>query len=389
MTTPLTHVSPGDVISASVWNGMVDSINDMLIRLQHLEDGGVAGDHLSVTQLLPAGPYRVGDVLQIQGHNFQYAAGAARVFFNATQVLGLLPSSTDSLLVFQIPSVPGVLESGTAVELTVLNQAESVKQQVTLRPKLTALQGNVTLEWQSVTPATVLAGQVATFVYRLTSGTNKSAVWALTAVVDVAANAAAWNSQLRVLDALGTELNPRQIALDPGQQLNVQVQIPSVPGGTNGTSFGVTLSAAAESINGSSGIRQFVVGTPTPPPDATMSLQTVPGLSPKLSGNTLSVQGGQSSTLAISATLTVAGTYNITRSVLGGVAGWAVNLDSGTIDSFQITAADLSNGGSTTRLLHYAVSATAAAATPAQIDIRVQRQGNTSFRSITLNTVRT
>jgi hypothetical protein len=162
-----------------------------------------------------------------------------------------------------------------------------------------------------------------------------------------------------------------------------------VPPATNGTSFGVTLSATAESISGSSGIRQFVVGTPTPPPDATMSLQTVPGLSPKLSGNTLSVQGGQSSTLAISATLTVAGSYTVTRSVLGGATGWAVNLDSGTIDSFQITAADVANGASAVRLLNYAVAATATAVTPAQIDIRVQRQGNASSRSITLNTVRT
>ena len=388
MTTPLSHVSPGDVISAADWNLMIDSLNDALLRLQALEAGGAGGTALAVDQLLPPGPYRVGDTLQIIGRNFQFAAGAARVFFNATQAFTLSPDSTDTELELVIPSVPGVLESGSTVDLVVLNQSQQVTRQIVLRPKLNPLQGNVTLEWQSVTPTTVQAGQPATFVYRLTSGTNNAAIWTLSAQVTTASNAAAWNSQLQIRNAQGAVLNPAQLNLQPGQQLDVQVHIPSVPAVANGTTFGVTLSANSANISGSSGVRQFVVGTATPPPDQTMTLATVPGLSQgALVGDTLTVPGGQNRPLVINATLTVAGIYNVTRSVLGGASGWAINLDSGTTDSFEITAADLSNG-STSRLLRYRVVATASATTPAQIDIRVQRQGNSSFRSITLNTVR-
>ncbi|WP_028079983.1 hypothetical protein [Solimonas soli] len=387
MTNPLSHVSPGDIISAADWNLLIDSLNDALVRLDALETGG-GGTALAVDQLLPPGPYRIGDTLQIVGRNFQFAAGAARVFFNAQQAFTLTSNSTDSKLELVIPTVAGVLESGTNVDLVVMNQAQQVTRQIVLRPRLNPLQGNITIGWQSVTPQTVLAGQPVTFLYRVTSGTNNAATWALTAQVNVASNAAAWNSQLQICDAQGNVLNPAQINLQPGQQMDVQVRIPSVPAGSNGTSFGVTLNAGSANISGSSGINQFVVGTPTPPPDATITMDTVPAYSMgALSGNTLTVPGGQSRLLVLNTTLTVPGTYNVTRAVLGGATGWTINLDSGTTDSFVITAADVS-GGSTARLLRYSVAATAGASTPAQIEIRLQRQGNSSYYAKALNTVR-
>ena len=387
--SPIPHANPGDIISALSWNAVVDTVNDALVRIQALESGAVSGNSLVITDLVPDGPYRTGDLLSIRGRNFQFAAGASRVFINATQVLSLLPSSSDTQLDFSIPAVPGVLESGSTVDLVVLNQSQSVTRQIVLRPKLSALQGALVIEWQSVNPATVLPGQPATFVYTISAGTNKAAVWALSGSVDVAANAAGWNAQLRLLDNQGNLLNPPQMALEAGQKTNIQVQIQSVPAGTSNVSFGVTVTGSAETITGSSGIRQFVVGTPTPPPDSTMNLATVPALSQgALVGNTLTVPAAASRPLAISVDLTVAGVYNITRSVLGAATGWAVNLDSGTTDSFTINPGDLTATGTTQRLLRYAVAATAAATTPAQIQIQVQRQGNASLRTLALNTVR-
>ncbi|MGO1068730.1 IPT/TIG domain-containing protein [Lysobacter sp. CA199] len=387
MTSPLLRVNPGDIISATAWNGIVDTLNEALLRIQALESGG-PGTGLAITQLVPAGPYRIGDTLQILGQNFQFSAGAARVFLNATQVLNLLPGSSDTQLRFVIPNVSGVLEAGTVVDLVVFNQSQSVTRQVVLRPQQNPLQGNISIEWLSVTPATVVPGQPASFFYRITSGTNNLATWALTAMVDTAGNAAAWNSQLRVLDGLGNELSTRQITLSPGQQATVQIQIPNVPAVANGTTFGVTLSADASTITGTSGIRQFVVGTPTPPPDQSISLLADPLASQgALSGNTLTVPGGQNRRLAFTATFTVAGIYTITRSVLGGATGWAINLDDGTIDTIQINPGDLTTG-STARPLSYRVAATATATANAQIQIRIQRQGNTAVYSAVYNTVR-
>lgn len=378
-------VNPGDVISSDLFNRIIALLNQHDALLANT----TPGSGLVITQLLPAGPYRVGDTLQILGQNFQFGIGATRVFLNATPVLNFSPTSTDSRLQFVIPAVPGVVEAGSTVDLAVLNQTESVTRQIVLRPIQNPLQGNVTVEWRSVTPTTITPGQPATFVYRITSGTNNRATWDINPLIDVAANAPAWNSQLSVRDSFGTELNPRQVTLDPGQQVDVQINIGSVPSGTNGVTFGLTVNVSSGPIAGSSGIRQFTVGTLVPPPDTTFTLATVPIFSGgALVGNTLTVPGGGGSNLVLSADLTVAANYTVTRSVLGGATGWAVNLDSGTTDAFTINAADLVATGHTQRLLRYQVTATAAAVTPAQIQITVQRTGGTGSRSIALNTVR-
>jgi hypothetical protein len=379
------QVKPGDVISSDLFNRIIALLNEHDALLTSTTP--VSG--LAITQLLPAGPYRVGDTLQILGQNFQFGIGATRVFLNATPVLSFSPTSTDSRLQFVIPAVPGVVEAGSSVDLLVLNQTQSATRQIVLRPILNPLQGSVIIEWQSVAPTTVTPGAPATFLYRITSGTNNRATWDINPQIDVAVNAAAWNAQLSVRDSAGNELNPRQITLDPDQQVDVQIRIATVPSGTDGVTFGLTVNASSGPVSDSSGIRQFTVGDLTPLPDTTLTLSTVPILSAgALVGNTLTVPGTQSRILAISVDFTMAGDYTVTRSVLGGATGWAVNLDSGTIDAITINAADLAASGHTQRLLRYSVAATSTATTPAQIEIRVARTGATGSRSIVLNTVR-
>lgn len=385
MSTPLDHVRPGDIISAADWNLLVDSINDAMLRIHALESGA-GGSGLAIEQLVPPGPYRIGDTLQIFGRDFQFAAGATRVFFNATQAFTISPLSTDTRLELTIPTVPGVQEAGTTVELIVSNQSQSVTRQILLRPRENPLQGSVSVEWQSVTPSTILPGQPAVFVYRVRSATNNAATWDLTPTVQVAANAAAWTAQLRMLDAQGNVLNPRQVTLPAGQQVDVQVQIQSVPAGTNGTNFSLSLAAASGGIVGSSGLRQFTVGTPIQPPDTAITLSTIPALSPGLSGDTITVPSGSFRDLAISAEFTTPGsnTYNIQISVVNAATGWTFERTQGTLASYTVNV----SGAPVTQLLRYRVSATAAAVTPAQIQIQVQRQGSTSMRTLVLNVVR-
>jgi hypothetical protein len=383
MSTPLERVRPGDIISAADWNLLVDSVNAAMLRIQALESGGTGGSDLAIEQIFPPGPYRIGDTLQIVGRNFQFFAGATRVFFNATQALTLSSTSTDTQLELTIPSVPGVLESGTTVDLIVSNQSQSTQRQIVLRPRLNPLQGSVSLEWQSVTPSTIQPGQPAAFVYRVRSATNNAAVWDLTPAVQVAANAAAWNAQLRMLDAQGNVLNPGQVTLQAGQQIDVQVQIQSVPSGTSGMSFGLSLAAASGGITGNSGLRQFTVGTPTSAPDTSIALSTIPALSTGLAGDTITVPGGGSRDLAISAEFSRPGsnTYGIEISVVNAAAGWSIERVSPTLPSYTVNVTD----SPVTNLLRYRVSATALAVASAQIQIQVQRQGSTSVRTLGLN----
>lgn len=386
----LPQVQPGDLITAADWNAMIDTLNSALVRIAALEAGSQPGAGLAITQLIPEGPYRVGDTLQILGRNFQFSIGATRVFLNATQVFNLLPTSTDSRLEFVIPDVPGVTQTGTAVDLLVLNQNETTPAiPITLLPRQTPLQGNVTVEYVSVTPTTVVAGQPATFAYRIRSGTNNRATWTITPQVTVAANSAAWNAQLSVLDDAGGEITSRQIALDPGEQRAFSVRIGTVPAGTNGVQFGLTVNVQADSITGSSGIRQFTVGSADVPPDGTITLALQPALSGgALSGSTLTVPGGASRTLGIAATFTVAGTYSVSRTVLGSATGWTATATGGTPASYTITAADLAASGQAERLMRFGVAATASATANAQLEVRLQRSGQTAFRAVVVNLVR-
>jgi hypothetical protein len=380
-------VQPGQIISSDLFNRIIALLNqhDALLAAT----GSTTPSGLLVTQLVPPGPYRVGDTLTVLGQNFQFGIGAARVFLNGTQVPQLLPGSNDTRLDFVIPPVPGVVEAGTTVDLVVLNQTQSATRQIVLRPIQNPLQGIATVEWQSANPATPVPNAQASFTYRITSGTNNRATWSINAQVDVAANLNLWVAQMSVRDNNGNLLNPAEVVLDPGQFVDVQVRFASIPNNTNGVTFGVTVGVTAGPISASSGIRQFTVGTAIVPPDTSMTLSTLPIFSAgALVGNTLTVPGGQSRILAINADFTVAGNYTVTRSVLGGATGWAVNLDSGTIDNITINANDLTANGHTQRVLRYSVAATGAATTPAQIQVSIQRQGNPGSRAIALNTVR-
>jgi len=370
------------------FNALIDVINTSVLRIEALEAGVQPGTGLAITQLVPDGPYRVGDTLEVLGRNFQYSIGATRVFLNSTQVFTILPS-TDSRLQFVIPPVPGVLEQGTLVDLVILNQTESVTRPITLKPRLSALQGSVLVTWLDVDPTTIEENQPATFGYRIESRTNNRATWLISPVIEVATNAAAWNAALRVLDEDETEIPSRQIVdLDPGERRNFFVRLAPVPDGTDGDEFGLSVTARADGISGPSGIESFTVGSATVPPDTTISLNLIPDFSGgALVGSTLTVPGGQNRQVAIDATFTVAGTYNVTRALSTGTTGWTLTPVIGTLESIPVTAAELAATGSVTKRVRYIVAATTSAVA-GRVEFTFQRTGQTSSRSITLNLVR-
>lgn len=392
MSTPLIHARPGDIISALTWNSVIDTLNDALLRLDALEGGGGGtGTGLSISQLLPPGPYRIGDTLQVFGQNFQFAAGATRVFFNATQVFDILLSSSDTRLEFAIPPVPGISEAGTLVDLVVMNQSQSVTRQVTLRPAVVPLQGTVLVNFLGVEPPNAPAGATVTFRYRIESRVNARASFAIEPSVEVAANAAAWNAALRVLDAFDTEIPSRQIVdLDAGAVRNFGIRLAPLPAGTSGTAFNIAVSASSAGITGLSGAQPFVVGAQGPQPDPTFTMALNSDFSAgSLVGSTLTVPASQSRQVAIDLALTTAGDYTITRSLSAGSSGWTVNNFVGTTDAFTVTAAELVATGSTTRRLRYSVLAGAAAtATGVQTQFSVQRVGQTTQNRLNLNLVR-
>jgi len=393
MAEQLEHVNPGDLITAANFNALIDAVNSALVQIEALEQGIPAGGRLTITQVIPSGLVRVGDTLRVIGTNFQFAIGATRVFFRGpqttTQVLTLAPTSTDTLLEFNVPNITEATETGTAITLEVANQKESITWQLLVRPRQVPLQGIAVVTWQSVTPSTVVAGQAADFRYRVESRVNTQATWTLTPLVTVATNATAWNSQLRILNEAGGEIPSRQIVLDPLVPVLVVVRIAQVPAGTLGVEFGVSLDVTAQGVSGGSGVQSFTVGTPAPTPDpAIVSLAPMPNpTGGTLVGSDLTVPAGTTATFSLRAVFNTAAAFSITLMLPTGTSDWTVAADPLTGNAVTVTQAEINAGGGTaTKFLEFTATPTATAQTR-RLVIALQRTGQTA-RTVELNLVR-
>jgi hypothetical protein len=385
MPISLPHVNPGDTITATDWNALVDAINSAFIHIEALEANQQTSG-LAITGLIPpTGPYKIGDTLQVLGRNFQTVIGAVRVFLNTTPVLNLLPTSTDSSLQFVIPPLPNIPPNGTLVDLMVTNQTEQVIMPIQIQPQQVPLQGMLTVDWIGIEPATPTPDAEAIIRYKVRAATNKQATWTVTPQIDVASNATAWASQIHVLRSDRSELTNKQISLSPGQELDLLLQIAKVPAGTNGVTFGASLTLAAETLTHGSGVRTFTVGTATPEPDNTISFVLVSAFSGSaLVGNTLTVPANSpGAKFQMTATFTVVGTYTVTRTVTPAT-GWTITPILGTTDSYQIVEGQQG----TQNHLRYTVTCAANAATPSQIKVELSRAGETKKKSLTLTLVR-
>lgn len=390
MPTTLNQVKPGDLITATDWNALVNTLNSVLVRIEALEN---VGSRLTITQVIPSGPIRVGEMLRVIGTNFQFAIGATRVFFRGaqttTQVLTLAPTSTDKLLEFTVPNITEATEAGTAITLEVANQNESATWQLVVRPRQVPLQGIAVVTWQSVTPSTVVAGQAADFRYRIESRVNTQATWTLIPAVAVETNATAWNSQLRVLNDAGSEITSRQIVLDPLVPVFVVVRLAQVPAGTGGVQFGLSLDVSAQGVTGTSGVQSFTVGTPTPLPDPAI-VSFAPMSNPTggtLVGGDLTVPVGNTATFTLRAVFRTAASFTITRTLPSGATDWTVAADPLTGDTVTITQAEIDAGGGTaTKFLEFRASPTANAQTR-RLSIKLQRTGQNAS-AVDLNLVR-
>jgi hypothetical protein len=380
MPHELQPVRPGDLITAQWFNDLVAKIEELEQRLDDLQAGGGGGTGLAITGRIPTtGPYRIGDTLTLLGRNFQVSLGAARVFLNGVRVLDLT-GSTDTQLVFVIPPVPGVVEPGTEVTLRVLNQTEEVTQTLVLRPALPVLFGEVDVAWQDVDPDTFDPGDAVTFQYRITSRASAPADFLIDAIVGVATGQSTWQSRVVVLDATLNTLPGRLIRLDPLEQRLFHVRITQVPAGTDGTEFTLTVNASAGAVQGTSGAHPFTVGETVEPPDTTIDLgvtQSFP--SGALAGDTVTAAVGQTVRVRFTAQFELAGDYDVTVTAGAGTSGWTV----GRFITTPATYEDVPAGG--VRLPEITIAPQAGASASGSVELRLQRDGATGSRAVTLN----
>lgn len=386
MANPLVKVKPGDLIASADWNDMVDAWAELDARVAALE-GGTTGTALAITGLIPfLGPYRIGDTLTVLGRNFEFFSGGTRVFLNGVRVQTFGPGSTDTQLVFTIPPVPGVTEPGTPVTLRVSNSSgQEDTRDIVLRPAAVVLFGDVDVIWLAVNPTTIQADQPATFQFRIRSRASAEADFLIDPVIAVAANQSVWQSRLQVLDGALNPMSGRVIHLTPQQEAVFHARITSVPSGTTGVDFQLTVSASSGGVTGTSGALPFQVGQPAETPDVTITLSptglTGPGT---LSGDTLTLAAGTSTRVRFLVTFQQTGTYVLTLTTPAAGSGWTA-APFATPNQYDIQAGDLGSSGVAQRFPQFQIQTAATPNASATTVVRYQRQGATSSRSFTLN----
>ncbi len=391
MAQTFTRVDAGDLITETTFNQILEALEKLDVRVEALEASAPDPGSLAITDLIPAtGPYRVGDVLTVRGRNFEYSIGNARVFLNAVRVQNLDDTASgDTQLVFTIPPVPGVTDPNTSVAVTlrVNNQSQQVSRQILLRAAQPTLFGDVDVEWLSVEPTTIEAGQPATFQFRLKSRASMAATFAIAPQITVAVNQALWQSRLQVLDAALGPLSPAQIQLAQGASALFHVRITEVPTGTGGTSFELSVGATAGNVTGGSGALTFEVGEAVEPPDNTIALN--PTTSVPLSalvGDTVTASVGQLVRVRFAAEFQVPGTYSVTLDTPGATSGWTVARFLTTPASYTIDPEDIdSTSGVATRIPEITIQPSAGASSTGQAELRLQRQGASSSKARVLN----
>jgi hypothetical protein len=315
MTTQFPRVNPGDVITATQWNSVLDALEDIYSQIgDSTSQTGVA-----ITGFLPPGPVQVGDALTILGRNFEFSIGAQRIFFGNVQINAFQPGSNDTQLKVLVPTIPGLPDNGQPVTVTAFNRTSNDQRTITVTPIPVPLSGFVDV-MPGTTGVVPTGGGPAEYQFTLTSRMNKTATVAITSILDVG-----WSTQ--ALDQNHVALPAGQLQLVPFQPATIFVRVTGPANVALSTPFTLTVNVDAGGANrGSSGPIAHAVGVPDVAQDPNIVIQQAS--SPALQGGIVVVAAGSFATLSVPVTFLATGGVNYTVSVspVGTVAGWQVKL---------------------------------------------------------------
>lgn len=269
MAQLLKRVERGDIITADMWNEVVDTINAML---QSTQTPGI-----KVSATVPEGtstnPLRIGTLLQIVGQSFGFSLGQTSVIFEwsggkvVVPHAKLLTGSADDRLLLIVPAIPGLPQSGTTMSMSVDNGVALDSRSVVVQPVKINLEGDIFVNWRTdlapnPNPNPLQPRAAAEFAYQLKAGTNLPATFTLSADLDDATVKVPSSllESILFIDALDrSELKDKTIKLGKTETRNIIVRIPLIPDEFADQSFRLIVKAEAGSVSNASS-RPFTVG---------------------------------------------------------------------------------------------------------------------------------
>jgi hypothetical protein len=386
------HVSPGQLISSSLMNLILDALSSMDDRLSALEGGATSSNGgVVITGINPSGPVQVGQPLTVTGLNFGFSIGAQQVFIDDVPINAFLAGSSDQKLVFTVPaSITNVPAQGRSATLSIGNGIGSpAKRAIFLLPAF-VLTGGVDVNYVGSTTGAITPNAPATFQFTIKSEASLDASFAIAPLVTGPANAAQFNTNLQVLDDTAAVIPSKTIQLFAGQQKTFFVSINPIPAGSTG-GFDLSVTAAAGGISGGSGPQTMTIGVAPPTPDTSITLNFqaaafLPSANGSATQTDIQMKAGTQGKITFQAVFTAAGTYDITAVVTSG-SNWSAGLFTQTTSTpVTIGAADLNNPSkAANRLLDFLVVPGAGASATGKVEFRVKNQAITPLRVYPMN----
>jgi hypothetical protein len=388
MTISIPTVSAGDLIRAEVMNQIISALNSLDNRITALEVVGPSTPGLIITNIIPNGPVRISEQMEILGHNFGFSTGGLRLFLDGIRILDFRDGTSDDQLIYQVPVIPNVPDAGKAVMLSVSNQTQTENRTVVVLPQQIALGGNADVTFQSATPATLVANQPATFRYKVKSRANQQATFTIPATVSGVPNASDWNNVLVVLNDDDSANSAKTVSLAADEEKFFKVRLIAVPATPPNAVFTLAVTVQASGVTATPDSRNFTVGQPAELQDASIDLNFFGSVPPAaFSGGTIRLApGGQMKIVLIAQFHTVQTlNYSLTQGIVTG-SGWTVERNTAnTSDTISIDAAEVVGATGATRHPEFIVRSQAGSANSGQVFFQLLKQGGTVPRKLTLN----
>lgn len=352
MAQLLNRVQRGDVITADMWNLVVDTINELL------QSGQTIG--ISIAALVPKGtpedPIRIGTVLEITGQNFGYSIGQASATFEWQAIRVVVPrekmllGSSDSRLVFIVPPIPSIPEAGGSMTLRVDNGVASDPRTVFVKPVVITLSGYVFVHWRAdmatnPNPNPLQIIKPVEFAYQLeTAGLTMPASFDLSADI-VDATAAIPSDLVKSIEfrdgTSGALISSKNVEMGKNETRNIVVRIPQIPQTWANQTFSLIITATSGQVTNTDR-RPFTVGKEVISSNDVLIQQLLPNVfratephdgdpnqqNGKVVGATLQLKAGWLVDIPFNVTFKQAGTYDISIAPKAGTTlnDWSLTL---------------------------------------------------------------
>jgi hypothetical protein len=407
MAQIIDKVQPGDLITAQFINRIVDEINTLKAKVAGLEAIGPVGGKVFITDILPhSPPPRVDQIMHIIGQNFGFLIGATEVMIDHdVRVDKFLPNSNDQNLIFKIPVIQNLPPKGRPVSVRVSNVNEYAEEVVTILPVELKLEGGVDVLFKSANPVTITPNNPVTFEFNLKSRASLAADFTITPEITGVADPSLWEDQLEVLNNFKIKVPDNRIPLNVNETKTFFIRIPVVPPNTNGTKFGLKVTASSGAVSGFDIPADFIVGQAVvpPDPDTNLILNTGEGSTPvefipttagafkaNTTPATIVLQKPTNEVLNplarvnLTAAIRAIGSYTLSTQITSG-SGWTATVNTGQVPNpVKITEADFGVSDEVTKPLRIIVKASPAATAQAEVEIQFQREGSSLKQTMRL-----